>query len=584
MYPTIHIACPEQPQTIRPALFGCNLEVTRRTFWAGLSAQMLNNRKFFAGTEEPCAWKLAGDAVYSREETGCRVRLAGGGSVLQDVSVRPLCRGRAYQIRVLAAAQGDITLSAEGGGISAAWTGIGGEPQTLTATISAPGDWECFPFCLRAEGTGAVTLYAVSLMEADHFHGMRRDVLERLKELAPAELRFPGGCFAEVYRWKDSLLPPDQRPPVQPTLYEGDFLLGDTFGQDCMDLGIDEFMALCAYVGAAPVLTVPMIIISNQDGIDLVEYCNGGPQTAWGRQRAERGHPAPYAVRDWYVGNELYYFGRRLREDPSLAAEETRALVAAMKAVDPSIRIIGCFCPSLPEWTAGYLRGAAAVLDALSLHFYLTDPFAPNRHTMSDTVRARVLPDAFVPLLKEGKQLADSLLEQSLPFSLDEWGYNWGERGTPVSMTVDALLLTYLCAHADDWGIEKALYFHPINEGLILAEPKEARLDYTGRVFRLFAGHRGAQRLEAKGAGDGLAAAASWGPEGLLITLVNAARQNTQRFRLTGDRLSEGTEGHGVILTAGENGPEDTLVSWRVGDVCTLPPGAVAAIHFLQEA
>ena len=92
MYPTIHIACPEQPQTIRPALFGCNLEVTRRTFWAGLSAQMLNNRKFFAGTEEPCAWKLAGDAVYSREETGCRVRLAGGGSVLQDVSVRPLCR------------------------------------------------------------------------------------------------------------------------------------------------------------------------------------------------------------------------------------------------------------------------------------------------------------------------------------------------------------------------------------------------------------------------------------------------------------------------------------------------------------
>ena len=116
---------------------------------------------------------------------------------------------------------------------------------------------------------------------------------------------------------------------------------------------------------------------------------------------------------------------------------------------------------------------------------------------MSDTVRARVLPDAFVPLLKEGKQLADSLLEQSLPFSLDEWGYNWGERGTPVSMTVDALLLTYLCAHADDWGIEKALYFHPINEGLILAEPKEARLDYTGRVFRLFAGHRGAQRLEA---------------------------------------------------------------------------------------
>ena len=152
MYPTIHIACPEQPQTIRPALFGCNLEVTRRTFWAGLSAQMLNNRKFFAGTEEPCAWKLAGDAVYSREETGCRVRLAGGGSVLQDVSVRPLCRGRAYQIRVLAAAQGDITLSAEGGGISAAWTGIGGEPQTLTATISAPGDRECFSFCLRAEG------------------------------------------------------------------------------------------------------------------------------------------------------------------------------------------------------------------------------------------------------------------------------------------------------------------------------------------------------------------------------------------------------------------------------------------------
>lgn len=114
-----------------------------------------------------------------------RVRLAGGGSVLQDVSVRRCAGAGLTRFEFWPRRKGISRCPPKAGGISAAWTGIGGEPQTLTATISAPGDRECFSFCLRAEGTGAVTLYAVSLMEADHFHGMRRDVLERLKELAP---------------------------------------------------------------------------------------------------------------------------------------------------------------------------------------------------------------------------------------------------------------------------------------------------------------------------------------------------------------------------------------------------------------
>ena len=96
-----------------------------------------------------------------------------------------------------------------------------------------PGDWQEWNFRFSApqtdaesrlevlfSGPGTYWIGAASLLPADHFHGMRRDVIERLKEISVPLLRWPGGNFTRNYRWKEGLLPTDKRPPLP------DFVVG----------------------------------------------------------------------------------------------------------------------------------------------------------------------------------------------------------------------------------------------------------------------------------------------------------------------------------------------------------------------
>ncbi len=103
---------------------------------------------------------------------------------------------------------------------------------------------------------GCAAIYCVSLMPVDNISGMRKDVLNALKECGITALRFPGGCYAEVYSWKDGLLPVDNRPPIDSSMYDGTFLFRNTYGYDCHEIGIDEFMVLCRYIGAEPALKI----------------------------------------------------------------------------------------------------------------------------------------------------------------------------------------------------------------------------------------------------------------------------------------------------------------------------------------
>jgi len=89
-----------------------------------------------------------------------------------------------------------------------------------------------------------------------------------------------------------------------------------------------------------------------------VEYCKGAADTAWGRRRAARGHAAPWNVRWWFVGNEVYSFGRGGVKDPTIHAERSRVFAEAMHAVDLSIRLV----PASLEIGERMLRSSAETL------------------------------------------------------------------------------------------------------------------------------------------------------------------------------------------------------------------------------
>lgn len=580
----IRVAPAAKPSVISRELFGCNMELTRRTFWRGLSAQMLNNRKFFAHEEgRPCGWVLTGavkqeDRPAADGGSGSRLVFRDGGAAWQEKLALAVRKGRRYQMAMTVTVRGRLTIRVTVGSVLAQTWELqdGGELQYLTAEKEAAADEAEPVFRIETAGTGEAQVFALSLMPTDHYHGCRRDVLQLLRVLAPAELRFPGGCLAEVYDWKEGLRPADRRHPIHTDLYDGDFLLRDTYQQDAFDMGIDEFMAVCAFVGAAPVLCVPLIIQPTETAADLVEYCNGSADTRWGGLRAWRGHPEPYGVRDWYIGNEVYYFGGRLAEDGAAAARATRERVEAMRRVDPSLRTIVGFCAHRPAWTEAYLPQVADVADRLSLHFYQTNEFDANYGKVTDRMRARVLEDAFLPELERAHWLAAELLPAPVPFSLDEWGYSWGERATAASALVDALLLSCLCAQADTHHIEKALYFHPVNEGMIRVEPDGASLDMAGEVFRLFAPHREASRLSAVSGDEALCPAASRRGRQVFVTVVNRDVQAARTFRLEAEGCVAGEWEMTQLLPAADGWRRETAAG-AVGSEWTLAPGGVAA-------
>lgn len=565
--------------SVSPALFGGNMEVTRRTFWRGLSAELLADRKFFSGTGDlPLGWQTAG--AVSRKTDGVRAAMvfSGRGTLRQTCRQARLSAEKGYLFRALITADAgfSLTLCMDGAPLAR----LDGQPCRMaqhTLSVHLPAAMTEPQIEISVDTAGTVRLHAVSLLPADHTDGLRPDAVAALRSLSLSALRFPGGCYAEVYPWKDGLLPPDLRPPIRTDLYDGDFLLRDTYGYDPFDTDIDAFMRLCAAVGAQPELTLPLIRLPLDDAADLVEYCRGGTDTPFGALRAERGHPAPYPVHEWYIGNEVYYFGGKMAQDGALAAEKTAALIRRVRAVDPDARLVLGFCAHRPEWTRAYLQRVGHLADRLSLHFYQTNEVDKNFGRVTDAERAAVLADAFLPELARAEALVRELGLTDVPFSLDEWAYSWGEPGSPQSMITDTQLLLWLMQNADAHHIAKALYFHPVNEGLIRVGPQTTVPDLTGEVFCMASALRGRPRLSCSA--DGLpAAAAVQGEDGAVLVMT----ASVDRTADTPVRFSSPLFGGGArvtlrqLIARADGTCEERVTTGTANEGFYLYPGAAA--------
>lgn len=209
-------------------------------------------------------------------------------------------------------------------------------------------------------GVGAPTtvwLDEVLLFPADHVAGFDPDVVRLLKESRLPLLRWPGGNFASGYHWKDGVGPLIDRPyrhnrPWNMAEYN--------------HVGTDEFLAFCRAVGCEPLLCVNAGEGTPREAADWVEYCNGTVDTKWGARRAANGHPEPYHVRYWEIGNELYgawQIGHCTAKD---YAHRYRAFAEAMRAVDPGVLLIAN--GNDPKWNETVLRADKDILRSLSLH------------------------------------------------------------------------------------------------------------------------------------------------------------------------------------------------------------------------
>jgi alpha-N-arabinofuranosidase len=201
---------------------------------------------------------------------------------------------------------------------------------------------------LSFRGPGTLWIDNVSLMPEKNIGRWRPDVVEAVRALKPGVIRF-GGSALDVplfgdFSWRESIGDPDRRKPFRAW-----------GGLQPPGAGLEEIVQFCQSVGAEPLMCVRFSRQEPKDAADQVQYFNGSADTPMGKLRARNGHPVPYRIKFWQVGNER-----------AGATYETNLadFCQAMKEADPTIKLLS----SYP--TEGVIQKAGKWLDYVCPHQY----------------------------------------------------------------------------------------------------------------------------------------------------------------------------------------------------------------------
>lgn len=630
---------------ISPLWFGHNLEHTRSCMWRGLSAQLIRNRKFAGMPQQhsgaaqdwyrigpPAAWHLVElpptkwdpgttgqtytrhfDQSTAAQERASRAHACGRQRIQTFTPGIPagigqdgihLEGGAGYEGRVALLADHPLRvsvsiLSSTGAAWHSSTLAVGEAWQLETFSFVAPETDEDARIEITFDEPGALYVGAVSLLPEGHFHGLRPDVVALLKEISTPLLRWPGGNFADNYHWMDGLLPVDQRAPLRGHFQE---TLPHTHDFDMHELGTDEFIALCREIGAEPFITINLGLEGPAEAAAWVEYCNGGPETKWGQLRAERGHPAPYNVKYWSLGNE-YGYGHMLGpNDPEGYRRVVTECASLMRAVDPSLNFTVCGIWWDEAWHEEVMAKIGSSFENVSFHDYtrLMREFEGEAGCAEFRRVAVEAPAAIFNQVANVRKLVDAHAPQGKPIgiSFDEWNvwYAWYRNVGVAEGIYTGSMLHNFCRQAQALGITMGAFFEPVNEGAILVRPDGAELTAMGQVFRLLKAHqnRAGIVLAAMDPKGDLDAVASYdrAARDVCVSLINRSLDRALDVELRFPSAVAGEQARGTLLSSADFLPgsrfmENPLASEVLGDggMCvSLPPCSVALLRVAEAS
>lgn len=246
-----------------------------------------------------------------------------------------------------------------------------------------------FNLGFEVSGEGLVDIDQVTLFPTDCIDGIfNPETIEHFRNYGPTMVRWPGGNFTSGYHWYDGI----------GRLEERKSLPNRAWGGLCTNhMGLDEFMRFCELTGVTPLMGVGFDkgVITPEEVADWVEYCNGDLNTPMGRLRAANGHPEPYNVRYWGIGNEVYgdyQIGHT--SDPDLYADHLVEIIKEVRKVDHSVDIIASAYgahnrfknPS--DWNERLIKRAGDYIDYIDVHSYV---YGPKPSELGDVKRPDVI-------------------------------------------------------------------------------------------------------------------------------------------------------------------------------------------------
>ncbi len=187
--------------------------------------------------------------------------------------------------------------------------------------------------------------------------GFRRDVIEALRELKISVVRWPGGCFASGYHWKDGVGP--MRKPTHDPVWGV---------QDSNRFGTDEFVEWCRLIGSEPYICTNAGNGTPEEMKEWVEYCNGN-DGFYAEMRKDGGHIKPLNVRYWSIGNENWGGHEIGSKSPLQWAPLVSKSADLMLSSDPELVLLAAATPDR-NWTLPLLKAAGEHLDYVCIHQY----------------------------------------------------------------------------------------------------------------------------------------------------------------------------------------------------------------------
>ena len=252
---------------------------------------------------------------------------------------------------------------------------------------------------------------------------LRQDTLDLIKQLNPPLIRYPGGNFASGYHWEDGIGPKANRPHRHDAAWQA---------EESNLVGTDEFLAFCDLIGTEPLLVVNDGSGTPEEAARWVAYCNEPETTEQGKRRAVNGHPQPYNVKYWGIGNEVW---GAWQIGTTSAEEYTRRLlrfIKAMRAVDPTIKLVAVGNHPLTAekddpaalWNKEVLSKAGDQIEYISWHIYQPEMDGwkdlPDTFELFKSVCAAPLDiECFIQRIE--KEIAQYSPNKNVLQALDEW-------------------------------------------------------------------------------------------------------------------------------------------------------------------
>lgn len=390
-------------------------------------------------------------------------------------------------------------------------------------------------YSVFAEHLGGVIydgIYCGEDSSAENIHGFRKFIIDKMREARIPLIRWPGGCFAETYDWRDGIGPRSERPVRINWWNQCDGRYEPN------QIGTDEFIDFCRLCGAEPYIAANMTSTTPLDIRDWIDYCNSpAGTTTYAALREKNGHKEPYNVKLWGVGNENWGGGGNMT--PEYYANEYRRYAEVMNNASAGLELISCG-PNGADygWTQTLLSSLShkrGPMAGMAVHYYCG--------SAGDTIN--FTDDEWDQLIRQAAKMRKIIerhwstvvsygMENQAKLCIDEWGC-WHPGGTGPSKganlfeqqvtmrdaIVSALTLNIFNQNCDKIKLCATAQLVNNLHTLFLAHDADCICTPNYHVFNMYKGHQGGDGLEAFSSDSDVTVSASEKDGALTLTAAN---------------------------------------------------------------